>query len=550
MPTTSRGYPYPTSGDDVDVPGDLLALASAINTDVGNGLGSASAAIVNATAVFEGTQVKATGVASNYVLTGNGTGGAHWQPGGGDVGAFSNSTVTYSFGTPNDFSQTYVATGSTANQHALGIGGGGSVILIGGIVGSNANSKTWNTYNFATTRTANTAGTAFATASIAPSPAGTIQASGIHGLDAQEAASTAVYWTENWLTGAGATAYASIRKYNTALSTAIWNAVVFGPYTGNMNGWNHNNSYAPAKYAATPNAWFGAFWKSNDATSTAQVWAVNDTSGSVFKANFGVNASGVTWEILDVAYVPPVTGDGTVWAIGRNSSTITTVRRVAYTLSSGALTAASTAENWTPIGTTAVPDGLYWDSVATAIVWRSGETYYGIDRTFGTNTFTSTGAQTVRANVRYGDYGFSVRSISDDSSSGGEMGVFGTAGTFYAPAQVQPLATNNPRPIRVGGTLVGFVEGYDASATSVSYLLTSKRNDQEVVIAPEAYGRLIVDVGTTPTLTVNRTIANDRIAFGTGITYLPANGSVVHGVTGGTEVTGDVTRVIRSIQLK
>jgi hypothetical protein len=71
MPTTSRGYPYPTSGDDVDVPGDLLALASAINTDVGNGLGSASAAIVNATAVFEGTQVKATGVASNYVLTGN-----------------------------------------------------------------------------------------------------------------------------------------------------------------------------------------------------------------------------------------------------------------------------------------------------------------------------------------------------------------------------------------------------------------------------------------------------------------------------------------------
>jgi hypothetical protein len=130
------------------------------------------------------------------------------------------------------------------------------------------------------------------------------------------------------------------------------------------------------------------------------------------------------------------------------------------------------------------------------------------------------------------------------------MGVFGTAGTFYAPAQVQPLATNNPRPIRVGGTLVGFVEGYDASATSVSYLLTSKRNDQEVVIAPEAYGRLIVDVGTTPTLTVNRTIANDRIAFGTGITYLPANGSVVHGVTGGTEVTGDVTRVIRSIQMK
>ncbi len=35
MPSTSRGYPYPAGSDDVDIPGDMAALAAAINTDVG-----------------------------------------------------------------------------------------------------------------------------------------------------------------------------------------------------------------------------------------------------------------------------------------------------------------------------------------------------------------------------------------------------------------------------------------------------------------------------------------------------------------------------------
>ena len=35
MPSTSRGYPYPSGLDDVDIPGDMAALAAAINTDVG-----------------------------------------------------------------------------------------------------------------------------------------------------------------------------------------------------------------------------------------------------------------------------------------------------------------------------------------------------------------------------------------------------------------------------------------------------------------------------------------------------------------------------------
>jgi hypothetical protein len=35
MPTTSRGYPYPNPGDPADVPADIQALATALNTDVG-----------------------------------------------------------------------------------------------------------------------------------------------------------------------------------------------------------------------------------------------------------------------------------------------------------------------------------------------------------------------------------------------------------------------------------------------------------------------------------------------------------------------------------
>lgn len=34
MPTTTRGYPYPSPGDPADVPADLQALATAIDTDM------------------------------------------------------------------------------------------------------------------------------------------------------------------------------------------------------------------------------------------------------------------------------------------------------------------------------------------------------------------------------------------------------------------------------------------------------------------------------------------------------------------------------------
>ena len=71
MPTTTRGFPYPTSGDDVDVPGDLQALATAIDANLTNVIDPKFSAI-------EGTAIKATGITANYVLSANGSNGASW----------------------------------------------------------------------------------------------------------------------------------------------------------------------------------------------------------------------------------------------------------------------------------------------------------------------------------------------------------------------------------------------------------------------------------------------------------------------------------------
>lgn len=530
--------------------GTSIAAAAIGGTHIA--VGAVGSTQIASTAVIA-SKIGSEASGSGNVLIANGAGGASWgvsvNP---DIGTFTSSTVTYSFGTPNDFSESYTNTNFPSNTTTIGIGGGGSIILAGAQKNSAATTKRWNTFNFLTTRTANTAAVAFGTsAAIAPSPAGTIENDSINGLDAQDAASTAVYWTERWVQSSNGTTYASIRKYNTALSTSIWNAVVFGPGPGNWPS-SISSVNLRAKYASGPNNWIGAYTYT-DSVSTATVFAVNDASGSVFKANFAVNSAGTNnWVITDVAYVPPVTGDGTVWAIGTGSigGTALAYRRVAFTMTSGGLTAASTANDWSPVGTAAGFSGLFWDSVATAIIWRSNETYYGIDRTFGTNTFTSTGAQTVRAQMRYGNYGFGQNTISS-SNNNARIGVFGTAGSFYAPALNNPMS-DVPRPVLVGGTVVGYVEASEngVAGTAFSYLVGRLRNDQEVILGSASYGRLVYDLGASTTLTTNRTISDDRITFGTGITYLPAGGSVVTGVTGGTTVSGTITRVVRTIDMK
>lgn len=502
---------------------------------------------------IEGTVLKSTGATAGQVLTATAGTGSTWTTVSVDTGTFSQSTATFSFGTPNDFSESYTNTQFASNTTTIGIGGGGSIILAGAQVNTAATSKYWNTFSFATSRTANTAAVANATAQISPSPAGTIQVDSINGLDAQEAAATAVYWTERWTQSTSGSAYASIRKYNTTLTTSIWNAVVFGPAGAFPFSLNSGRMFA--KYVSGPNNWIGGFWY-QDSASTATVWAVNDASGSVFKANFAVNSAGTNnWVITDVAYVPPVTGDGTVWAVGTGNigGTATAYRRVAYTMTNAALTAASTANDWNPVGTAAGFSGMFWDGAATAIIWRSSDVYYGIERTFGTQIFSSTAQnQNVRAQVRFGDYAFGAATTSNDNGSG-RAGVFGTAGSLYAPAKTNPNA-DVPRPVLVGGTVVGFVEASSqgVGGTAFSYLISRFRYDpSDVILTGQNYGRLVFEDTASAVYSISRTVADDRIQFGSGIKYLPANGSVVYaGVTAGTAVSGNVTQVFRTLQMK
>lgn len=61
MPNTTRGYPTPTLSDDPDLPADLAALATAIDTDVAGVAATASGAIQKSTVTTKGDLMVATG---------------------------------------------------------------------------------------------------------------------------------------------------------------------------------------------------------------------------------------------------------------------------------------------------------------------------------------------------------------------------------------------------------------------------------------------------------------------------------------------------------
>lgn len=524
--------------------GTSIAAGAISGTHIAVGaVGSTQIASTAVIASKIGSEAAGTG----SVLIANGAGGASWgvsvDP---EIGTFGTTTVTFNFGTPNDNTGSYIGSSQSANGATWGVGGAGSVVLRGSILNAAATSKNWNTWVISSHASSGTI-TPIGTASVSASPAGTISSGGIKGLRGHFAGGTSVYWTEAWNLTTSGSAYWSMRKYNQTLAASQWNAVIWNTGTNfpsSISDLINNASSAVPKFASGINAWIGVLYNTSNASSTAEVFHINDTSGSVLKAQFAVNSSPDRWSISDIVYVPPSgAGNGTVWAAGSTDAGLR--RRVAFTASSATLTAASTADNWTPTGSASGLNALYWDSTISKIIWRSGSTYYGLERTFGTVEFTSSG---VLVDERIGDWGVGEKGTT---ALGRFTAGTGTAG--YAPVSTSP-ATDDPIPFISSGTLAAYISTSNGEivGTASSYSINRQRYDFEPTFGSVNYGRLVYN--TTAGVTVSRN-TGDLVQLSGGASigdgfqqYLPAGGSAgIHATSAGS---GTVTQTFYTIRLK
>lgn len=510
----------------------------------------------------EGTAIASTGATAGYVLTA-GTGGTAttWQP-AADSGAFATASMSFSFSSANDNVVLYTL--GTAVVHGIGVGGAGTVLAT---VQSNAKvtPMTFKTYAIPSHASASTV-TASATASIAPVQAGTSEAQTTWFAENNQASSTSVYFVEN-VGVAGGLYYTNFRKYTTSLATNQWSANI-DVYTGNWG------SISNLRYIPELGAWIGASWNLYYNTYQNKVFVINDTSGSVYNANFPINTAGTQWFITDVAYVPPVgAGNGTVYAFGTSYSS-NNQRIVTYTIGSASITAASTvtafsSKNIPTAGTTIL--SAYYDSEISKLVVVGANgfdsanlvNYYQFDRTFTTLDATSVGRNLVVAQKRFGNYAFGYEfQNSDRDRTRGRIGYFGAAGTGYAPsAELLPtgstattfnsLATNESGVIIApGGTVTAYRDAQSVSAaeggTASTYPIARKRA-ATASFGTATTGRMVW--GASTAATVVSTTVDGRITMDGALAYLPA-GSIITQVATDATATGTATNTFYTIGLK
>jgi len=493
---------------DYQVSGNYQTAGTYVNAVIGT-----SPASVSTTSGTATVSISSGSATNGQVLTANGSGGVNWSTTSQtiNIGAFVQGTATFSFGTSDNSAVTFTPSTNAGNAATIGIGGGGSVILRGSRSDTATTSKTWETFTVPTTYTTTTQ-TVVNSATISPSPAGSIQADGLNALRAHDAASTAVYWTERWSTTTAGSVYASMRKYNTTLTTSIWNTVIFGP--GVNQGWPDSFNPGGSRkmfrpiYQPDMGCWLGHFdYGTATTVGTAQVFSINDASGSIIKANFGVNSATEGWTIVSATYVPPLSGgDGTVWAIGFAgipSTGGTLQRRVAYTATSSTLVAASTVDNMGPLSSifsTFLSGRLAWDSTINHIVYDgTGANWVAIDRTFGTAVQTSNAA-TLSGNTNLGqrDGGYNFWYDSNPA-------VY-TEGTvineYFSPVSLGTAAlVNGAMQTRSNGTVNGFVPTTDGSVTGsltgrpIGYL----RYEKKTILSSVPYNRMVWDTNVAGT---------------------------------------------------
>jgi hypothetical protein len=381
-----------------------------------------------------------------------------------------------------------------------------------------------------------------------------------------------VYWLESSRRDGLYRSY--FRKYDQTLTTNQWSVEVGIPNSGSWG------QFKGLQYIPQINAWLTSYSNIYHSAGTNSVMVINDTSGSVYRANFIGNLSGGTeWYITDVAYVPPTgAGDGTVYAFGTSYSG-NHQRIVTYTVGSASISANSTATSFaaknipSPAGTTIM--SVYWDSEISKLVvvgtnglsisTATRYSYYQFDRNFdAAASSTSVYAGTaIVAQQRFGNYAFGYKpENSGDSRAAGRVGYFGAAGTGYAPTE-ELLPTGSTAlafssyygdfagvQIAPGGTLTAYLDSKAAAGTAggtaESYPIARKRA-ATASIGTAATGRMIW--GASTAAVVVSTTADQRITMDGALSYLPA-GSIITQVATDATATGTVTNTFYTIGLK
>jgi hypothetical protein len=524
----------------------------------------------DAGAKIEGTALKSTGATAGYVLTAGAGGTTTTWAAAADAGGFSTASVSFNFSSANDTSVKYTL--GSAVRHGVGVGGAGTVLAM---VQYDVKVQPMNYRTFTIpAHTADATVTAGATAAIT-SAIGTASIGGVFFAENNQASSTSIYVNE-YNEAAGGLYYTHFRKRTTNLATSQWTTQL---------------SVATSYFTLTRflqhipgiNAWIGAGDNIFYNTYQNTVFVVNDTSGSVYEANFPINSASTQWFIAGLAYVPPSgAGNGTVYAFGTSYSG-NNQRVVTYTVGSASITAAATATGFTtfgiPAGGTSIY-GVYWDPVISNIVVVAGATadastvnYYQFDRTFTTLNATSTvstpGGTGAYANRRLGDYALGSDVIGFGQSGAGQrltIGVFGAAGTSYAPAlELLPAGTSNPATsdnstltsgfpgvvIAPGGTVTAFLTNRNipatASGTATSFPIARKRQATGS-LGTAATGRMLWAAGTS-ILSIASTPVDNRITMDGNLAYMPTGGTLTRVATNST-ATGTVSDSFYQITLK
>jgi hypothetical protein len=381
-----------------------VALASQYNNlraDVLNiTTGHTHTGAADAGAQIEGTALKSTGATAGHVLTA-GTGGTAttWAalPAGGGaftagtfvsgtVSTFANGTATTRSGYP------ITSTGASAVMSQAVVTGSGTV-LIGFTHGyfKQATSRNVAAFYLDQSGTAGTAISAINSTSVSQVSSGTTYWGPYSGYGFDASGDS---WVVAERSTSSGTARFTLRKFTTS-ATNNWNTTIKQSTTGTVDAeYAYGPFYGGVRYDPGNGIWYGGDYVSSGysavtALSTASVFIVNDSSGSVYSAPVG---TGVVMEVMHAIRVPQdgtATTGGTIYAVARQTSPsagATAVRVLAFTVGSASITLAGTAISGPSMTSLfgETPRHIEWDNTQGKIIVIGSSSISFWNRTFTT----------------------------------------------------------------------------------------------------------------------------------------------------------------------